>query len=265
MTSLKRWLTSMGIGGLFLALGNALPAIALEPEEINTRLKEIPVFTVTTGDGAPLVARVQAGLYAGVFIDPQDAIAFRNSVIRENPAFGEQVQVTAVSLEEIYALDQQQAAARAASTDSEAVDFVYVPSASQLEFAQSLTPPDTTIDGVPLFAVKVRTAGANVDANSSAYITLPRTIRNDEGALVETGEEFVPFFFSQEQAQELARQYDASQTRQGNTDKTAVLEVHTLEILLNNWENRNEPGLGQIWLIPDPDSLDYVTRGAPGQ
>ncbi|MEM8642685.1 MAG: Tic22 family protein [Cyanobacteria bacterium P01_G01_bin.54] len=268
MTSLKRWLTSIGIGGLLMALGSSLPAIALEPEEINRRLQEIPVFTVTDSSGAPLVARVEEQLYAGVFITPQAAIAFRESVVRENPAFADQVRVTPVSLEEIYALDQQQAALRAAAnqapgTAEEPVDFVYVPSPNQVEFAESLIPENLEIDGVPLFAVKVNDAGVAANDNSVSYITLPRMMRNAEGALVETGEVFVPFFFSREQAQELARQFDASQERQGNASKTAVLEVHTLEILLDNWERLNEPGLSQIWLVPDPDSLDYVNQGAP--
>ncbi|NEO82682.1 MAG: hypothetical protein F6J87_00220 [Spirulina sp. SIO3F2] len=262
MKLLIRWLTTIGMSSLAMAAGSWFPAIALDLEEINLRLQEIPVFTVTDSDGSPIVANLEEQLYAGVFIYPQDAIAFRDSVIRDNPAFEGQVKVTSASLEEIYALDRQQESLTAAE---ESIDFVYVPTSNQVNAAESLIPKDAdgkpkfALNGVPLFAVKVQSASAIGEENNLAYITLPRTQTNAQGEQVEVGE-FVPFFFSREQAQALARQYDAVQTQQGNTDKTAVLEVHTLEILLNNWEDRSDPELAKIWLVPAPESVDYVRR-----
>lgn len=261
---LFRLLTTVSLSSLAMAVGSWFPALALDLAEINLRLQEIPVFTVTDGGGSPIVANLEEQLYAGVFINPQDAIAFRESVIQENPTFQGQVKVTSASLEEIYALDRQQTSG---NTAEESIDFVYVPTAEQITAAENLIPKDAAgqpqfaLNGVPLFAVKVRSANATSAENDSAYITLPRTQTNAQGEQVEAGE-FVPFFFSQAQAQALAQQYDTVQTQRGNSERTAVLEVHTLEILLDNWERRDDPGLAQIWLVPAPESLEYIRREA---
>jgi hypothetical protein len=254
MKSLIRGLSTIGLlTGMVLSA--AIPAIALEAAEIESRLREVLVFTVTDSGGSPLVARVEGQSYAGVFIDPQDAEAFMARVASGKQELASQIKVTPVTLDEIYNLDRNQNA----SSGEEAIDFVYVPSSTDLQVARQLiNDAENNFQGVPLFAVKIQNTGEG--GNESTYLTLPRRTRNAAGE--EVSENIVPFFFSQAEAQRLAQQYDNAQTEQGGTG-VAQLEVHSLEVLLQNWEQRDEDALRYIWLVPSSEAIEYIRENAP--
>lgn len=244
---LMRWVMSMGLVGSTL-LSAIAPALALTPAEIEERLEAIPVFTVTDENGAPLVARVENQLFAGVFIDPNDADAFRQRVLAGNGNFNGEVQVIPVSMKEIYTIERQRMlAAQNGGASEDDVDFVYIPDQREVELAQTLLPADRELQGVPLFAVRVNDPA---NAANSVYLTLEQ----------ENGEPIVPFYFSKQQADALAERYRESSDLPANSNQVTI-EVSTLELILANWERSNQPGLQQIFLVPSSEALQRVNAG----
>jgi len=242
---LTRWLMSIGLAGTTL-FGTMIPALALTEAEIEERLEAIPVFTVTDANGAPLVARVEDQLFAGIFINPTDADAFRQRVMSQNAELNNSVQVIPVSMREIYRIERE-AAQRNASEEN--IDFVYIPEQQQLELAQSLLPADQEIQGVPLFAVRVSDS-SQPGSNNSVYLTLQQ----------EDGSPVVPFYFSKQQADALAQRYRESTSLPANSNAVTI-EVSTLEVILANWEQSDQPGLQQIFLVPSPAAIQRATAG----
>lgn len=243
---LTRWLMSIGLASTTL-IGTMFPALALTQAEIEERLESIPVFTVTDANGAPLVARVEDQLFAGIFINPTDADAFRQRVMTQNADLNNNVQVIPVSMREIYRIERERAAQRNAAEEN--IDFVYIPEQQQLELAQSLLPPDQEIQGVPLFAVRVSDS-SQPGSNNSVYLTLQQ----------EDGSPVVPFYFSKQQADALAQRYRESTALPANSNAVTI-EVSTLEVILANWEQSNQPGLQQIFLVPSPAAIQRATAG----
>lgn len=245
---LTRWLMSIGLAGTTL-LGTMIPALALTQAEIEERLDAIPVFTVTDANGAPLVARVEDQLFAGIFINPSDADAFRQRVMTQNAELNNSVQVIPVSMREIYRIERERAAQAQSSPSEENIDFVYIPEQQQLDLAQSLLPAGQEIQGVPLFAVRVSDP-SQPGSNNSVYLTLQQ----------EDGSPVVPFYFSKQQADALAQRYRESTSLPANSNAVTI-EVSTLEVILANWEQSDQPGLQQIFLVPSPAAIQRATSG----
>lgn len=245
---LTRWLMSIGLAGTTL-LGTMIPALALTQAEIEERLEAIPVFTVTDANGAPLVARVEDQLFAGIFINPSDADAFRQRVMTQNAELSNSVQVIPVSMREIYSIERERAAQAQQNASEDNIDFVYIPEPEQLDLAQSLLPAGQEIQGVPLFAVRVSDPNQR-GRNNTVYLTLQQ----------EDGTPVVPFYFSKQQADALAQRYRESNPSRGNSTLVTI-EVSTLEIILANWEQSDQPGLEQIFLVPSPAAIQRATAG----
>lgn len=245
---LTRWLMSIGLAGTTL-LGTMIPALALTQAEIEERLEAIPVFTVTDANGAPLVARVEDQLFAGIFINPSDADAFRQRVMTQNAELNNSVQVIPVSMREIYRIERERAAQTQQNASEDNIDFVYIPEPQQLDLAQSLLPAGQEIQGVPLFAVRVSDPNQR-GRNNTVYLTLQQ----------EDGTPVVPFYFSKQQADALAQRYRESNPSPGNSTLVTI-EVSTLEIILANWEQSDQPGLEQIFLVPSPAAIQRATAG----
>lgn len=244
MRALVRWSATLGLVGTTLIgslLGGNLRALALTEQQVMEKLQSVPVFTVTDGQGSPLVASIpnqnnQNAAVAGVFISQRDAEAFVQRLKQENPQLGNQVQVVPVSLAEVYQLDQQ------SQNQPNGLDFAYIPHQQQVQLAQQLLGQGQEFRGVPLFVAR--------GGGSGGYLTIQQD-----------GQQFIPFFFNKEQLQNLV---DRFKQQQPNQASSVQIQVVPLEGILNTLQTQNNPQLEQILLIPSQESLDFI-RQASGQ
>jgi len=237
MKALIRWgatLSLIGSAAFGTVFGFDLPAQALPEEQVAERLQYIPAFAVVGQDGAPLVANADGRNISGVFISQQDANAFVTKLKRENPQLGNQVRVQPTSLAEIYKLDAAQ------GRQQNGLDFAYVPVQSQVEAATNLLRQQgqnvQQFNGVPLFVAR--------GGRDNGYLTLQQE-----------GQQVIPFFFEQAQLQQLITRFQQQQPGQASNIK---IEVVPLEGVIATLEEKNDPQLTRIMLIPTQESLRFL-------
>ncbi len=251
MKSLIRWSATFGVVGSVLAsslLVGGLQALALTAEQVVERLRPVPVFAITDSQGSPLVASPSEGQntspVAGVFISRQDAQAFLTSLQADNPELASGVQVTPVSLAEVYEL------ASSSRNQADRLEFTFVPMRQQVETALTLLRQSgeeaSEFEGVPLFI-------ARSAEGEGGYLT------------IQQGEQqVIPIYFKREDLQ-------AMLTRLGEVQPDLVrnmeVQVVNLEGLIQTLETSNNQELNQILLIPPRESVDYIRslqqQGAP--
>ncbi|BAQ60548.1 hypothetical protein GM3708_954 [Geminocystis sp. NIES-3708] len=208
--------------------------LALPQEVIVQKLKPIPVFTIADAQGAPLIAsNDQDGKVAGVFISQQDANGFVQKLKQENPELGKQVQVVPVSLGEIFELSEANA------KQKDAVNFAYVPSKNQVDQAKKLN--NQYQAGVPLFVAKA--------GDEQGYLTIKQ---NDQ--------EVIPFFFDQQQVEQLVESFKKSQP---NLASSVKIEVVILEGILDALKQGKDEMLTKIVLWPSKESIEFLRANAP--
>lgn len=141
------------------------------------KLLQIPVFTVTNADGSPIVTSVpladgSSQEIGGVFLDPNDAQAFVTSLQERQPELRDQVQVSVLTLAEIYEADRDNHIAH-----EDPMEFAYVPSRQQLQqaadifAAQNIEMGDFT--GVPLFFATSRASGGYMTIEQDNASVIP--------------------------------------------------------------------------------------------
>jgi nickel transport protein len=140
------------------------------------KLLQIPVFTVTGADGSPIVTSVPLAdgsnqEIGGVFLDPNDAQAFVTSLQERQPELLGQVQVSVLTLAEIYEADRDNHIAH-----EDPMEFAYVPSRQQLQQAADVFAAQNVdierFDGVPLFFATSRANGGymTIEQNDASVI-----------------------------------------------------------------------------------------------
>lgn len=215
-------------------LTQATKILALPLEAIMQKLQPIPVFTIADAKGAPLIASTDDNSkVAGVFISKKDANSFVEKLKKDNPEIGKQVQVIPVSLAEIYQLSEKN------SQQKDGVQFAYVPSNQQVQQAQQLN--NKYQGGVPLFVAKA--------GDDQGYLTIKQ---NDQ--------EVIPFFFDQQQVQQLVDNFKQAQP---NLAKSVQIEVVILEGMLEALKKGNDDILNRIVLWPSKESIDFLRANAP--
>lgn len=208
--------------------------LALPQEAIVQKLRPIPVFTIADSQGAPLIAsNDENARVAGVFISKQDANGFVEKLKKDNPELGQQVQVIPVSLGEIFELSEANA------KEKDPVIFAYVPTQSQVEQAKKLNAQYQS--GVPLFVAKA--------GDDQGYLTIKQ---NDQ--------EVIPFFFDQQQVQQLVDNFKKAQPDLASTIK---IDVVILEAVLEAFKEGNDEMLTKIVLWPSKESIDFLRANAP--
>jgi len=242
MKSLVRWSATLGLVGTTLLgsfFGGNLRALALTEQQVMEKLQTVPVFTVTDGEGSPLVASIpnqnnQNAAVAGVFISQRDAQAFVERLKREKPELGNQVRVVPVSLAEVYQLDQQ------SQNQPNGLDFAYVPVQQQVQSAQQLLGQGQEFRGVPLFVAK--------GGQEGGYLTIQQE-----------GQSVIPFFFDKEQLQNLVNRF---KEQQPNLASSVQIQVVPLEGIINTLQTQDNPQLEQILLIPSQESLQFLRQSS---
>ncbi len=216
------------------------PAIALTEAEILEKLNSVPVFTVTDTNGAPLVANVpqegsEASSVAGVFISRQDAVNFVNNLKQNNPDLASAVQVTAVSLGEVYQMSQK------ARNNPDDLQFAYVPVQQQVNSAKTLL-NQAEFQGVPLFIARQST-------EEGGYLTIQR------------GEsQIIPTFFSKEDLEGMLENF---KTQQPDLIQSVEIEVVSLEGLLEALKTDDNQFFNRIVLIPPRETVEFLRDQQP--
>ncbi len=222
------------------------PAYALPENQILEKLRSIPVFTITDTQGAPLVATVpqadnKKAAVAGVFISRNDAVAFVDRLKTRDPKLASTIQVTTVSLGEVYRMSQQ------AQGSAEEVQFAYVPVQKQVDLAKSVLQENgqavDQFNGVPLFIAK--------GGPDNGYLT----IQNGN-------EQVIPIFFYKEDLQNMLTQF---KTQQPDLISNVKIDVVNLEGLLDALKRDDDQFLNRIVLIPPRETLEYLKQNQPSR
>ena len=251
MKSLIRWGAMAGLvaGTLLGAIAAPTPAFALSEDEIMQKLSSIPVFAITDAEGSPLIASIanperdgQMTEVAGVFMNPQDANRFVERLTQEQPEMAGEVQVTVISLEEIYQLEQRN---REQNTP---IEFSYVPTRQDLESAVSVLLDHGREDellqqngeyvypGVPLFMATAGPEQGNLTVEFN-------------------GEVVIPLFFDRGDLDNVIARFEQQQPDFASTVETDVVQ---LEGVLETLRNEENDMVGQLMFIPDSESLEFV-------
>lgn len=245
MKKLLRWgamlslLTSTVVGTSWL--GN-LRAIALPEAEIIKKLVPVPVFTITNAEGSPLLASLtdennNTSSVAGVFISKEDADKFVQQLLNQNNPNLNDVQVTPVSLAEVYQMEQE-----SQNNPEQPVEFDYVPIESEVQSALQVLEdngePTDKFNGVPLF---LATGGAE-----NGYLTIQQG-----------GNQIIPLFFQKEQLDNMLGRLGATQP-----DLAASVEIKVVNLqgVINLLRNSDDQQLNQIVLVPPRESIEYIRR-----
>jgi len=247
MKALARWGKVLGLvsGALISSsLLGARLALALPDAQVEEKLRPVPVFAIADAQGAPLVASPQQGEnrppVAGVFISQQDAQAFLDGLKTKNPQLAQGVTVVPVSLGEVYKME------RAGRTQQNRLEFALVPIQVQVNSALALVnqgaqQPVKEFNGVPLFYA---TGGQD-----NGYLTIQQG-----------NQQVIPLFFKKE---DLVTLLDNFKKQQPTLASSVNIRVVNLEGVIQTLQEKNDPQLTQIVLIPPRESLEYVRSLQP--
>jgi Tic22-like family len=245
----------LGMGMALSLVSNAIVAIAplraLPDTQIVEKLQGIPVFTLTDQAGAPLTASVNGtdgkkSTYTGGYISRKDAQAFLVTLQKKDPTLAKQLQIRAVRLSELYAVQFN-------STPDKKLDIAYVGNQQQSNAALSILQRTNrtvkAVNGVPLF---IGRAG-----KPTGYITVDQN-----------GKKVIPIFFDKEQLQPYIDKFKKDRP---DLASTAEIQVITLEGLIGslrakNADPRADALYNQIVLYPSRESIEFLAsqRGTTG-
>lgn len=214
------------------------PALSLTTTQVAEKLGSIPVFilglqneesisfleekiTTTNGEEADI---------SRVYLNPNDANAYLESIQAENQELPENLVVAGVSLGEVFCISQQERQPCETTNiryQGSLPNFIYLPDLNQLEAAKILLqeqgvdiPSDTTF--VPLFLTNVQ--------------------------LLETNERTLPFVYFN--LEELKQAIAEAQNDPELSNAQFQIQVIELNNFLQNLISENNPGLEEVQFIP---------------
>jgi uncharacterized protein YfcZ (UPF0381/DUF406 family) len=245
MKSLIRWGATLGLigsallGSVFSAI---MPAWALNEEQIVEKLREVLVFTVTNGDGAPLVASITNGddtvTESFFFISHTDAEAFIERLKTEQPDLAQNIRVTPYSLAQVYLIGQE--IAQANGEAQEAPDSLrLIPTQAEVQEAIAILQTNgesvQEFPGVPIFLPKIGTDG---------YLSI------QEGE-----QQWIPMFFDRDQIENALAQFKQEQPELA---ESVSIEVTVLEGVIQTMKDSDDPELEKLLLVPSQETIDFL-------
>ncbi|EAZ92213.1 Tic22 family protein [Crocosphaera chwakensis] len=243
MKSLIRWSATLGLLGSTLLtswFGQVPKALALPEAEVIKVLQGVPVFTITTEEGGPLIATLEDDQkVTQVFMSQEDANQFLAKLKANQPEIGNKVKVQPVSLGAVYSF------ALANNTETESLKFAYIPMASAVDSAKKVLSDNGQQyqGGVPLFTLR---GGPD---NSIL------TIQQDD-------KEVIPFFFEKAPIQAIAEQMKKDQP---DIAETMQIEVIALENVIGLLQNKDDAMLKQIQLVPSQETMEFIQEAIKSQ
>ncbi len=242
MKSLIRWSATLSLLGSTL-IGTwfaQMPKVLALPEaDVIKVLQGVPVFTITTEDGGPLIANLDDQKVTQVFMSQEDANQFLSRLKETQPEIGNKVKVQPVSLGEIYRF------ALANNTDTQSLKFAYIPMQSAVESAKKVLGDNGQEyqGGVPLFILR--------GGPENSILTIQQE-----------GQEVIPFFFEKAPLQAIAEKMKKDQPEIAETMK---IEVIALENVIGLLQNEDDAMLKQIQLIPSQETMKFIQDAIKSQ
>jgi hypothetical protein len=257
MKALVRWGATLSLVGSTL-LGSVfagnLSVLALSQEQIKEKLDSVPVYLITNDKGLPLSRALPnnqqpGGSVTGVYMSRQEAQNFIKELQNtqgRNPQMQEvlkNLQVTAVPLGVIYQQLQQ------TQNQPERLLFAFKPVEREIKGAMELLRRGgqqvQQFNSVPIFAVRF--------SPNEGYVPIQ---------LASDSEQLIPLFLSKQDAQNLLNQVKPKFPK-------ADIQVIDIDGVIKTMEDKNDPWLNQVVLVPSQESREYIqtlpTQNRPQQ
>lgn len=218
---------------LSMGFGHNSKAWALPTEQVLQKLNPVPVFTITNDKGIPLLlSGKDDSQVAGIFINPQDAENFINDLKTKNPELANQVQVTLVSLGEVYKLAQEN------KTKENEIFFNLIPEKTEVALAKDILSQSGQEykGGVPLFVAKV--------GSGNEYLIMGKD-----------AQQIIPLFFEKEQLEKMVTVFKQQKPDLANS---VTIEVVPLENIIATLQSSDDETLTKIRLVPSTESQEFV-------
>ena len=242
MKSLIRWSATLSLlGSTLLGTWSAqMPKVLALPEaEVIELLQGVPVFTITTEDGGPLIANLEDQKVTQVFMSQEDANRFLAQLQKNQPGIGSRVKVQPVSLGEIYRF------ALANNTETESLKFAYIPMQSAVESAKKVLGDNGQQyqGGVPLFILR--------GGPENSILTIEQN-----------NQQVIPFFFEKAPIQAIAERMKKDQP---DIAATMKIEVVALENIIGLLQTQDDAMLKQIQLVPSQETMKFIQEAIESQ
>ena len=207
----------------------ATKTLALPQEEIQQKLGQIFVFTISSEEGVPLVGKDDktGKLITPIFIAKKEAETFIADLKKKNPDALKEKSIQPTNLLSIY---------NEAFKENPQITFQFIGQPKQIEEAKKLNPE---YNGVPLFAI--------FSNNKPLYLT----IKNDKNEEIE----FMPVFFEKERGEVMITEMKKKQPDLATDAKIQV--IVPLEIMLDRLNKGNED-VSPIEFVPSKDSVEVL-------
>lgn len=238
-----RWATALCLATT--CFGQALSALALSPQQIQEKLQEIPVFTITNDKGEILLAGGQEQKKSVVlFISQAEAKKSIEQLKQKNPS--QPLQIMPVSLGRMYQAIKEN------KSDPNSPLMSLIPIPSEINAAQQLVGAQQQFQGVPLFYATIKVqgaAGAAPGKEQEAYLTAPDN----------QNQPIIPFYFEKETIQKLVEEFKKAQPSQANN---VQIRVVPLEALLTSFERNDNPNEEKakenMVIVPSRESIQFI-------
>jgi nickel transport protein len=240
---LIRWATVLCLATTWF--GQTLSALALTPEQIQQKLQEIPVFTITNDKGEILLAAGKNEKKSVVlFISKEEAQKSIHQLKQKNPS--QPLQVMPISLGRMYQTIRENQA------DPQSPLMSLVPIPSELTAAQQLLGSQQQFQGVPLFYATIKIPPApNESAGKpqEAYLTAPDNKNNP----------MIPFYFEKETIQKLVEDFKKAQPEQASNIQIRVVPLESLLTAFERNDNATEEKAKEnMVIVPSRESIQFI-------
>lgn len=213
-------------GGWF---SNTAKVLALPQSEVFLKLSPIKVFVFTNNQGKFLTAFQKDGTeITNIYMSRDDAQKYLEEVRNKDPQLAKQLQLSEVSLAEIYKI---------AWDNKEKLFFSFFPKKEQVQLAREIKTNNPEglnySEGVPLFS-------ATVGENQS-FLTFEKN-----------GNRIIPFFLDKNQLQTLI---DSLSIERPELKNTVNIQIISLEQMINLLIGSDNKHVENIQLIPPETKL----------
>jgi len=251
--SLVQWGSRLSLMGTLLlspVVGLSLmpsAAIAIPEAQIERKLQGIPVYAISDEEGVLLTVSVPRDRekpdegrisLTRVFISQTDAQSFLAQVRESNPDIPQGMSARAIPLSEVYKLHQEYKDAE------EPLVFQFQPKDEQVNQARTVLQQQgdpelaNAFQGVPLFMAKA--------GEDRGYLTIQNGDR-----------QAVLAFFDHGDLEQALEEY---KKQNSDANSQIVVQVTTLERLMDLLITEDDPFLQKVELIPTPESRSFLQQ-----